>query len=133
MAPIAMGAGILLIVVGLAGFYGTGAEHKTALIPAAVGVVMAILGALAFKEAYRKHAMHAAAALGVLGILGTAKGLVDFAKMKSGIEVGNPAAIYAKSLMALICIVFVALCVNSFIAARRRRVQANPAPTDAAK
>src|SRR5438034_230558 len=62
--------GILLIVLGLGGFFGTGAEHGTALIPAYFGTALLILGLLALKDSLRKHAMHVAAMVGLLGVVG---------------------------------------------------------------
>ena len=55
------------MVLGLAGFYGTGATHYTALIPAGFGALFLVLGLLALKASLRKHAMHVAAMLGLLG------------------------------------------------------------------
>ena len=55
--------GILLIGLGVGGFFGTGAAHPTALIPAAFGLVLALLGLVALlKPNLRKHVMHVAAA-----------------------------------------------------------------------
>ena len=46
--------GVALVVLGLAGFFGTGAAHNTALIPAGFGAVFFLLGVLvAIKRALR--------------------------------------------------------------------------------
>jgi len=58
LAPITIIFGIALVGVGLFGFFGTGAEHKTALIPAFLGLPLILLGLLALKDSLRKHAMH---------------------------------------------------------------------------
>jgi hypothetical protein len=124
--------GILLGLVGVVGYLGTGGEHRTALIPAYMGLPFILLGALAYRDGWRKHVMHLAAALGLIGFLVTAylawPGLVTLA---AGGQVEHPAAVYSKSVTALLCAVFVALCVNSFIQARRRRAarQAVEQPT----
>jgi uncharacterized membrane protein len=110
--------GGLLIALGLWGKYGTGTPSNTALIPAGVGAVLVVLGVLALKESLLKHAMHAAAALGLLGFLAGAARFVQ--KWAHDGKVEGPAAL-STGLMALICAAFVALCVNSFVAARRRR------------
>ena len=59
--------GVALVALGLVGFYGTGATHYTALIPAGFGAVFFLLGLVALKASLRKHVMHAAAILGLLG------------------------------------------------------------------
>ena len=66
MALITIGSGILLLLVGIAGFVLPETKSWTALIPAALGVVFVVLGAFAFNVAMRKHTMHLAAALGLL-------------------------------------------------------------------
>ena len=62
--------GALLIITGLAGYLGTGSEQKTALIPAAFGIVILICGLLAANESRRMMAMHIAVLFGLSGPLG---------------------------------------------------------------
>jgi hypothetical protein len=116
--------GVVLIVLGLGGWFGSGGASITALIPAVFGVVLAILGFIARNEKARKHAMHAAVIIGLLAFLGSARGLVQLPALISGGEVARPAAVIAQSVMAVLMGVFVALCVKSFIDARRNRATA---------
>jgi hypothetical protein len=128
MGPITIVFGVLLILLGLGGFLWTGASHPTALIPAGFGMVLVLLGALALKESLRKHAMHAAAAVGLLGFLGGAiMGLPKIPALLDG-TAERPAAVVAQLLLALICAVFVGLCVRSFVVARLMRSKAAPVP-----
>ncbi len=76
MAKITIGLGVVLVTLGVGGYFGTGRESWTALIPAGFGLPLLILGFVALQDARRKHAMHAAVALGVLGFVGTAGGLM---------------------------------------------------------
>jgi hypothetical protein len=99
----------------------------TALIPAFVGVPLILCGLIALNERYLKHAMHAAAAVGLLGLLGALGRAgpslpVAFREGEAGLQ--NPSAFHSVVAMAVLCGVFVGLCVNSFIAARRRRARA---------
>ena len=64
--------GMLLTLLGLAGYFLTGASSPTALIPAIFGVLLLVLGFLARSEATRKHAMHAAATVALVGCGGAA-------------------------------------------------------------
>ena len=111
--------GVLLIVLGLAGYIGTGSQAQTALIPAWFGIPIAILGFLANDPKRRALTMHIAVTIGLLGFLGAAvqcvKGLLGEA-----ISV-RPVAVVSQGIMALITGVFVALCVRSFIQARAAR------------
>jgi hypothetical protein len=114
--------GVLLTGLGLWGRFGTeaGQGSWTSLIPAFVGVPLALLGLLALKESFLKHAMHGAAMVGLLGFLGGVGDLVRRLMKSGGIE--GPSGLSAVS-MTVLCGVFVALCVNSFIQVRRRRAR----------
>jgi hypothetical protein len=112
---------IVLIGMGLFGYFGADAENRsvTALIPAIVGGILGLCGLLAFNPAMRKHAMHAASAIGLVGFL-LAGGRVASVAFSKGLDLSARGTQMLIG-MAVVCLVFVALCVNSFIAARRRR------------
>ena len=67
--------------------------------------------------------MHIAVTLGLLGFLGTVKGgIIDYLLMTiNGQQFPHPAAVEEKAAMCLLLLVFVVLCVRSFIEARRTR------------
>ncbi len=120
MPVVTMILGGVLIVVGLVGFFQTGATHYTALIPAAFGLIFDLLGAIAFvAPAARKHLMHAAVVFAVLGIAGTFPGLMKLPTLINGGELARPAAVAAQSAMSILCLIFVLLAIRSFIVARR--------------
>jgi hypothetical protein len=121
MANTTIAFGVAFIVLGLGGYFASGMASPTALIPAGFGVVFCILGALARDDRKRKHAMHAAALLGLLAVLGSGRGLTKIGPLLAGQPVERPAAVIAQSIMALLGIVFVALCIKSFRDARRSR------------
>lgn len=122
MARLTIVLGVLLVVIGVGGYFATARSSATALIPAYFGAAFAVLGAIALKESCRRHAMHAAAALGVLGVLGNATAPVKLAQMIRGIDVPHATAVYLRVAMLLLCLGFVLLCVKSFIDARRNRL-----------
>ena len=64
----------LLVVLGLAGYLGTGSLHPTALIPTWIGLALGIFGWLAISpsESRRKLFMHVNVTIGLLGLLGGA-------------------------------------------------------------
>ena len=118
MAKITIGVGMILIALGLIGYFGTSMVSWTALIPAFFGLPLVVLGALALQEGWRKHAMHAAIVVGLIGFLGGAFSFIR--PFLSGGEM-KPMAATMQALMALTCAVFVGLGVKSFIDARRAR------------
>ena len=127
MPKITLLFGAVLILLGLIGFFGwrqlgASAQSVTALIPAFIGIPIAILGAVAMmKPAARKHAMHAAVVLGLLGFLGTIGGLIKAVQWMAGTAPERPAAVTIQAIMAVLSAIFIALCVQSFIAARKAR------------
>jgi hypothetical protein len=129
VARIALLFGALLIVVGLAGYFGTGAEHVTALIPAFIGLSLVLLGWIAQKEKLRMHAMHGAVLVGLVGFIGGVVRLIKpVSTLLSGGEIERPIAVVMTALMTILCGVFVGLCVKSFIDARRARAQKAETP-----
>lgn len=119
LAKVTVGFGIGLVVLGVVGYVGSGADSVTALIPSAFGVVLAGLGAAARSPQRRKAVMHAAVGLAVVGILGSAMGLADLPALVRGDDVDRPWAVAVQSIMAVALVGYVALCVRSFMAARR--------------
>lgn len=117
--------GFLLILLGAGGYiYGSlnGNASLTALIPAVFGVLLVAFGALArSKENLRKHIMHAAVLVGLLGFLATASSFFKIPALLAG-TAERPAAVVTQLIMSVICLVFVILCVKSFIDARRNPV-----------
>lgn len=109
--------GVLLIIVGAIAYVATGMASVTALIPAFFGVPIALLGLAATKPAWRKTAMHVAVVLGVLGLVGALYRPASAVIGGDGLTFGAP--LYGQLAMALICLVFVVMCVRSFVAARR--------------
>jgi hypothetical protein len=123
MAKITISFGVVLILLGIFGFAGSHGHAPTALIPAVVGLLLGIFGFLAITEDAKKRMlfMHIAVTLGLLGFLGTAKSIYDFILMVQGTQFPHPLAVKEKAAMAVLLLVFVILCVRSFIAARRAR------------
>jgi hypothetical protein len=125
MAKVTLVFAVLLIVLGLAGYLGTGSQHPTALIPTWFGVALGVFGILAMSpsEGRRKLFMHVNVTIGLLGFLGGASESVrGYLHAKStGVE-PDMIALASKVTMTGLLLIYVILCVRSFIAARRARV-----------
>jgi hypothetical protein len=116
MANTTVAFGAVLMVLGIAGYFGSNMVSLTALIPAAFGLVLLVLGVIARDPGKRKHAMHVAAMIGLLGFAGSVSGLL---KVLTGNLGPRPNAAIAQAVMAGLMLIFVAMCVRSFINARR--------------
>ncbi len=119
MANTTIWIGVLLVLLGIGGYFGVASHSPTALIPAGFGVVLAALGFVARDAGRRKLVMHIAVTVGLLGFLGSVTGIVKVARMLAGQPVERPVAAIAQAIMAALTGVFVGLCVKSFIDARR--------------
>ena len=127
MAKTTIVFGVLLIVLGVAVYASITPHAPTSLIPAYFGAVLAVLGLLAeMPDAKRRMlVMHIAVTVGLLGfILPFARSIGGAVKLLRGLPVLRPLAVEESMAMALICLVYTALCVRSFIAARRSRAAA---------
>jgi hypothetical protein len=111
---------VIYIALGVGGYFLTGGVHKTALIPAAIGVILLVLGLLGSKEKLRMHVMHAALLIGLLALLGTASSLLKLPAAIDG-TAARPGAVFAQAATAVLSVVYLGVGVRSFIAARRAR------------
>jgi hypothetical protein len=110
--------GIVLILLGLISYVGTGRTSVTALIPAFFGAVFVILALIANNASARKHAMHAAVAVALVGLLGTLARLVP--ALFAG-QLTRP-AVLAQLVMSVLLVGYIVLGVKSFKEARRARI-----------
>jgi hypothetical protein len=117
--------GTLLTILGIVLYSTSTIDPKppTALIPSALGLVLVLLGQIArgASDKVRMHVMHAAAVIGLVGLVG---GIVRIAMALPKYGTENPPsnlAVGGNVAMAVLCGLFLALCVMSFIDARRAR------------
>jgi uncharacterized membrane protein len=116
--------GSLLTLLGLVTYFAAvlgwiaARPSPTALIPAVAGVLLIFLGALALRPGMRKHMMHAAAMIALLGVIAPVGRLISTA-IQRGIT-ASPAVI-SQLLMAILCAIFLCLCIRSFVMIRRQR------------
>jgi fucose 4-O-acetylase-like acetyltransferase len=124
MAKITVLFGVLLIILGAASFILTGHRFPTSLIPVAFGILLVIFGGMAETPETRRRMlfMHIAVTIGLLGFLATAPALLSAFQLFKGKLFPYPAAIEEKAAMSVLLLIYVVLCVRSFIAARRSRV-----------
>jgi hypothetical protein len=116
--------GGVLILLGCVGYFGSGSANPsvTALIPAFLGVPLELCGVAALNPKFRMHAMHGAVLLGLIGaIAALGRGLMKIGALASDDPTVDKRPVVLVLTMAALCIVYVALCIRSFIAARKRR------------
>jgi len=124
MPIVTLAFSLIFIAMGLSGYIASHAP--TSLIPTVLGVLLWICAQIAQNPNRLKHAMHAAAMLGLIGFLGSVRGLFKLPALLHGDRVARPLAVIMQSIMAVLCLIYVGLCVLSFISARRARLTTTP-------
>jgi hypothetical protein len=120
MPAIAIAIGILLDTLAAVTFAMSDSPSITLWIPSFIGVPILIAGIIGLKPAMLKQAMHGAAMFGLLGFLAAA-GRLAMVAAKGGFS--WKLATVSQAVMALLCGIFTALCVKSFIDVRRARAR----------
>ncbi len=122
MVKITFWTGIALIVLGVFGFLITGSQSFTALIPTIFGLLVLLCAMIARNENRRKIAMHVAQVIALLGFLGSVSGLLKLLMYAFGSGVlERPSAVYAQSIMAFICLIYLILGIRTFVNARKAK------------
>ncbi|HUA96964.1 MAG TPA: hypothetical protein VMA34_01400 [Terracidiphilus sp.] len=122
MAKVTLVFAGLLIALGLIGYFGTGSIHPTALIPTWFGAALGLFGLLAISPdaGRRKLFMHINVTIGLVGFIGAV--VVAIQGYAGATSAGKPPemiALESKLTMAGLLLIYVLMCVRSFIAARR--------------
>lgn len=113
MANVTIGFGLALLLTSRLAVGAGGGSLMPWLSMVLVG-----LGLVARAEKLRMHAMHGAAMVGLLGAIVSCAALVR-SRGAATVVAGGGAAAHA--VAALLCVAFLALCVRSFVRARRAR------------
>jgi len=123
LAKLTIGFGVLLGLIGLGYFFATGSAHPTSLIPLWFGLVLIICGALSLTENARRRMlwMHIAVTVALLGFIFPGFMAIKEWAAAHGGPLAHPAAVQEQAVMSVVCLILTALCVRSFIAARRAR------------
>ena len=124
MAKLTMFFGVLLIAISVGFWMATGRTETATLHPAGVGLILLVSGAMANSEDAKKRMlwMHIAVTFGLIGFLITGIRAVVTAVHGSVAIAADQLAFYERVVIALVCLALVALCVRSFVAARKSRV-----------
>lgn len=125
MTGLAFAVGGILTATGLITYFASDASSMTALIPAALGMLILIAAFVSRAPKARRHALHAALAIALLGIAGTAMNVMKLGDVFAG-TAERPNAVIASTVSFIVLLVFLAAGVASFVRARRNRAAQTP-------
>jgi hypothetical protein len=119
MAKVTLTFAVLLVVLGLTGYLGTGSSHPTAMIPAWIGIALGVSAYLSIspKESRRKLFMHTNVTIAALGFIG-AIAMVIRGFIYASSAAASRAAQASKITLASLLLIYIILCVRSFRKAR---------------
>jgi len=123
LAKLTIGFGVLLGLIGAGYFVATGSAHPTSLIPLWFGLVLIVCGVLSLTENARRRMlwMHIAVTIALFGFLFPGFMAIKEWVAAHGGPLAHPAAVQEQAVMSIVCLILTALCVRSFITARRSR------------
>ena len=121
MPKTTLSLGGVLVAVGVVGWLASGAASVTALIPAFLGLVIALLGWVALSRP--KLGVHAALVVALLGIFGTIPNVLGLGDLLSG-TAERPLAVVTGTITFVLLVAYVVAGVRSFVAVRRERAAA---------
>jgi hypothetical protein len=122
LGQMTIGFGALLALVSSGFFFAMGMTDMASLHPFGLGVLLIVCGIAANTENNKRRMvwMHIAVTVGLIGFLITGvRAVIQIAKGTTAVP--SALAFDERVASALICGVFVAMCVRSFIAARKAR------------
>jgi hypothetical protein len=108
--------GGILIVLGVVSYVASAFASVTALIPAFLGVVLVICGLIALKKPML--GVHVALVVALLGLVGTFMNVVKIGEAFAG-TAERPLAVIVSAITFVLLLIYIALGVRSFVAARR--------------
>lgn len=123
MTRTTLGVGVLLVLLGVGTYVGTGFDSWTALIPALAGLLLLACWGLARTPGRHGLGLHLAMVVALLGALGTLMNVVQLPDAISG-DAERPAAVWESVVMFVVLVAYLVLGVRSFVAARRDRERA---------
>ncbi|MET0715336.1 MAG: hypothetical protein ABWY23_02200 [Mycetocola sp.] len=108
--------GGVLIVLGVVSYVASAFASVTALIPAFLGVVLVICGLIALKKPML--GIHVALVVALLGLVGTFMNVLKIGEVFAG-TAERPLAVVVSAITFVLLLIYIALGVRSFVAARR--------------
>lgn len=103
----------ILVLLGLIGYFTTGSQSVTALIPAFFGVVVFIVFLTVSGLAGPSALKWTMVVLAVVGFAATVSGIPKVIQLLGGGEVARPAAVISQTIMAVVSFVYGLLIVLS--------------------
>jgi len=100
--------GIVLTVLGAIFYFVTSTSGISVMMPAVFGILITLFGFLQGKWEH-KHPLYGSLILAVLVFIGSVRALLNLFKILTGDGVAEPTAVLVRSVIGVLCVVFIAL------------------------
>ena len=121
IATITLVFGVLLNLIGLYGFLGTGATHPIALLPCAIGVLLGACTLASTDPKLHRQAMQGASLVALFGFAANVSAFRDLIFVLKKITVSNQSEIIACSATSLLCLILLTRYFQEFLVTRSRK------------
>jgi len=108
MKNLTISFGLVLTILGAIYYNAAGASGTNTLLPAIFGIIIILLGFLQGKWEH-KHPLYGSLILSVFVLIGSLRALFTLFKMLAGDEVAEPTAVIIRSIIGILCVVFIVL------------------------
>ena len=96
---------ISLILLGVIGYFVTGLQSVTALIPSFFGIVVLLILLVLGRITKPKITLWILIVFSIIGFIATVKGIPKVFELLQGVDIERPAAVISQSIMAVLSIV----------------------------
>jgi hypothetical protein len=121
IATITLVFGVLLNLIGLYGFLGTGAIHPIALLPCALGVLLGACTLASTDPKLHRQAMQGASLVALFGFVANVSAFRDLLLVLKKVTVSNQSEIIACSATSLLCLILLTRYFQEFLVSRSRK------------
>ena len=121
IATITLVFGVLLNLIGIYGFLGTGTTHLIALLPCAIGVLLGACTLASTDPKLHRQAMQGASLVALFGFAATVTAFRDLLLVLKKITLNNQSEIIAGSATALLCLILLARYFQEFLVTRSKK------------
>ena len=113
--------GILLNILGLYGFLGTGAAHPITLLPCALGIFLIACAVVSTDPKLHRQAMKGASLVALFGLAANASSILDLVRGLKKISLISQSDLIASSATALLCLILLTRYFQEFLVTRSKK------------
>lgn len=121
IATITLIFGGMLNLLGLYGYFGTGAAHPVALLPCLLGILLVACAVVSTEPKLHRQTMQGASLVALIGFAANVPVFSDLLRVLKKITLTNQPVVIANSLTALLCLILLTRYFQEFLVSRSKK------------